>query len=496
MSRAVAVGLLVLAAGPAVAAAPEDSVVRVTATTRWPNPLRPWTSGAVSDSSGSGTVIDGRRVLTNAHVVLYATDVQVQPRRGGGKVSAKVAWLNPDMDLAVLTVDDPKFFDKCPPLARSRKLPKVQDNVSVYGFPVGGTDLSVTKGVVSRIDFGQYYQTGQGLMLQVSAAVNPGNSGGPAVVGDKMVGLVWGRLSDQQNIGYLIPCEEIDLFLEDVKDGRYDGKWVEAAGTLLQRAENPTLRRFLKLDADARGMLLLPPRRPPAGYPFREFDLLTRIGPYDIDSDGMVQLPDDLRVNFYTVVDRLAKDGAVPVTVVRDGLPREEKLAVARGDHRLVRNFVGQKLPYFIHGPLVFAPATVDGLRLYRQARPDLFGLSGPLTARLADKVRFPGEELVVVTSPLFQHKITQGYDQPLGQVVASVNGKAVRNLAHLVELLRDSSDEYLTFRFAEEGAEVLVFRRDELERATDEILEDNGIRPGRRGSEEVMKVWEAKKGK
>ena len=52
------------------------------------------------------------------------------------------------------------------------------------------------------------------------------------------------------------------------------------------------------------------------------------------------------------------------------------------------------------------------------------------------------------------------------------------------------NTDEYYTFRFAGEGIETLVFRRAEMTKATDEILEDNGIAPNRRGSEDMLKVW------
>jgi S1-C subfamily serine protease len=145
--------IVVGVAGPSHAAGPEDSAVRIHATIRRPNPLAPWTNGNAVELSGTGTVIDGKRILTNSHLVLYATDLQIQPRRGSGKFEAKVELVAPEMDLAILTVKDDKFFEKTPPLARAPKLPHVQDNVVVYGFPVGGTDLAVTKGVVSRIDF-------------------------------------------------------------------------------------------------------------------------------------------------------------------------------------------------------------------------------------------------------------------------------------------------------------------------------------------------------
>lgn len=68
------------------------------------------------------------------------------------------------------------------------------------------------------------------------------------------------------------------------------------------------------------------------------------------------------------------------------------------------------------------------------------------------------------------------------------------KNLSHFVEILRDNTEEFLTFRFAEEGAEVLLFRRAEVNKATEGILEDAGIALSRRGSMDMLAVWNAKR--
>src|SRR5262249_12495515 len=162
---------------------------------------------------------------------------------------------------------------------------KVQDNVAVYGFPVGGNDLAVTKGVVSRIDFGHYYDRTPGMVIQVSAAINPGNSGGPARGGNEMIGLGFNRVKDGAKTGHPIPNEEIDLFLKDIQqNGRYRGKPADAAGTRFQGLENPALRRMLKLGKEVKGVLVCPPERPHADYPLKHFDILVRIGEHDIDN--------------------------------------------------------------------------------------------------------------------------------------------------------------------------------------------------------------------
>ena len=74
--------------------------------------------------------------------------------------------------------------------------------------------------------------------------------------------------------------------------------------------------------------------------------------------------------------------------------------------------------------------------------------------------------------------------------MLAEVNGVAVKNLKHLVELVRDSRDEFLEFRFAGRLQETLIFRRSELIAATDDILSDNSIR--KQCSDDLLPVWTA----
>ena len=96
---------------------------------------------------------------------------------------------------------------------------------------------------------------------------------------------------------------------------------------------------------------------------------------------------------------------------------------------------------------------------------------------------RFPGEELVVVTSPLLVHKITRGYGDPFGLVVSDVDGIKIKNLRHLVEVLRDGKGEFVTIRFFGEYSQTLVFRRKAMELATAELMSENGIPRGARTS-------------
>jgi len=344
-------------AAPAPAPAPgiEASVVKVFATARYPDPYRPWTKQAPREGTGTGVIIEGRRILTNAHVVLYASQVQVQANQSGDKVSATVEAIAPGIDLAVLRLEDETFFAQRPALPRAARLPGVKDPVMVYGFPTGGTNLSITKGIVSRIEFTLYNYPVSGLRIQIDAAINPGNSGGPAVVDDRMIGLAFSRLGGGDNIGYIIPAEEIDLFLADVADGRYDGK--PALFDPLQTFENPALRTHLKVGREVEGVIVTGTDSAEEGYPLRPWDILTHIAGTPIDNEGMVRRG-DLRVRLHYLLQSQARDGRIALTVVRDQTPRVMEVPVPPQRPLVMPDLVGNYPSYFIYGPVVFSAAT------------------------------------------------------------------------------------------------------------------------------------------
>jgi S1-C subfamily serine protease len=471
----------------------EDSVVKVFATMRYPDPFKPWTKQAPAEVTASGVVIDGNRILTNAHVVLYATQVQIQANAAGDKLPATVMAVAPGIDLALLKLDDAAFFDSHRAIKRASDLPRIKDAVLAYGFPTGGSSLSITKGIVSRIEFVPYNFPVSGLRIQVDAAINPGNSGGPAIAGDKMIGLAFSKLGgDAQNIGYIIPNEEVDLFLEDIADGRYDGK--PAMYDDLQTLENPALREYLRLDKSVEGMVVHRPYKSDSSYPLREWDVITRIGDKPIDNQGMVKIDRDLRVSFGYLIQKQARNGELPLTIVRAGKSSRVQLPVTAEHPTLMADLRGSYPPYFVYGPLVFSKATwqmVSSLENNLGMLRALAFARSPLITRALDPPDGGIEELVVISSPFFPHKLANGYSNPAGAVVYAVNGTRIKSLVHLVAVLRDLKDPFVTFEFDQKGGEGLVFSRPAMVAATEEILTDNGVRA--QGSPDTLAIWQAK---
>jgi len=474
---------------------PESSVVQIFSTVRYPSLIKPWTKESPTEMSGSGVVISGHRILTCAHVVEYASQIQIQDNEGGGRINARVEAIAHDMDLAILKPEVESFFDSHPAIKVSHVLPDIRDNVLTYGYPVGGASLSITKGIVSRIEFAPYNYPAAGLRIQIDAAINPGNSGGPAVVDNQMIGLAFSYLGGTQNIGYIIPSEEIELFLKSIADGQYAGK--PSLFGEFQSLANATQRSFLKLDPTTEGIIVEKPDNDDPAYPVKKWDVITHIGDVPLDSMGTIKLNDDVRLSFKYLIQKLATNGMVPFTLLRDGKELKEEVPVPSSHPVAIFSLNGTYPSYFIYGPIVFTPATMEFVSQAMQGQHggNVMGIlsyaASSLVRRLGDKPDFEDEQLVVVPCPLFPNRLSAGYSDSSFQVVKSVNGIPIKNLAHLVQVLRDAKSEYITIEFDVRNSQIIVLRRADVNSATEEILTDNDIRS--QGSLDMVTIWNAK---
>ena len=170
----------------------ENSVVKVFSTMRHPDPFKPWTKQAPTRDQ---RLRRGHRGQAHSHEC--ARGALREPgagpgQRGRRQGAATVVAVAPGIDLGGPAARRRRASStRIRALPRASELPHIKDAVLAYGFPTGGTSLSITKGIVSRIEFVSYNFPVSGLRIQVDAAINPGNSGGPAIAGDKMIGLAF-----------------------------------------------------------------------------------------------------------------------------------------------------------------------------------------------------------------------------------------------------------------------------------------------------------------
>jgi S1-C subfamily serine protease len=481
----------VVAAGGAVSPASAqdvaDSVVKLHVTSETPDPFRPWTFRQPQQSSGSGVVIDGQRILTNAHVVSHAAEILIESAKVPRRIPAKIEAFAYGVDLAIVTVDQPGFFEAHPPVVFAEEIPGDGDTVVVRGYPMGGSTLSTTEGVVSRLEYDRYWWNERGLRLQIDAAVNPGNSGGPVFKGDECVGIVFSQIPEAENIGYVIPFAEIKMFLDDVADGQYDGKpelWVATLG-----AENPAMRSYLGVPfADGGTVVTLAPLGDEGQL--RERDVIVEIAGMPVDDRGRVEAY-GRRIDFEYPVDTV-EGSTIEVAIIRDG----ERMTVeepVRGYGQPLIGSLGNGRPsYLVLGPLVFTEATMEfaGFAISGPWAGEFSRRQSPILKRASDLQAFPGERLVCLANRPLSHSIVRGYDEAeIGLVLSKLNGQEIENLAHLVKTIQDLQDEYAVFEFADEVAErTLVFNREELLKATEEVMRRNSIRSP--VSDDLRELW------
>lgn len=427
------------------------SVVQIFVSIQQPNYAMPWQSPQSFGATGSGFIVAKRRILTNAHVVSNAGLIEVQKEHDATRYVARVLYIGHDCDLALLTVDDERFFSGTSEAELARVLPGLNDEVLAIGYPVGGNRVSVTRGVVSRIDYSVYSHSGVDahLVLQVDAAINPGNSGGPVVFRDKVVGVAFQGLTQAENIGYAIPVPVIERFLSDVADGKYNG--YPELGLSYMSLRNAALRDELGIPSSEMGVAVqyVDPFGSAWGR-LQNRDALLAVDGHAIDHEGAVTL-DGTKVEFAELLERKQWGDAVTFKVWRDR--KEHTIEVPLTNPRdpfAYRNLYDERPRYLILGGLVFAPLSRDYLRTL-ESRAN--SCNGHLLIYYSQYVKVDGlhknrDELVVLIARL-PHPVNT-YDAAYQDgLVESMNGRPIRCLADIKAASATPQGGFHLVRFA-----------------------------------------------
>ncbi|HIE11058.1 MAG TPA: serine protease [Kiritimatiellae bacterium] len=447
----------------------KEAIVKVFAVQNPPDYYEPWSMRGMRSVSGSGCLIRKRRILTNAHVISDRTFILVRRFGQTRKFRAGVLAVSHEADLALLTVADDEFWEGVRPLEVGF-LPDPHTEIAVYGFPLGGDYLSVTKGVISRIEHRTYTHSSCFLLAaQIDAAINPGNSGGPAVADGKVVGVVMQGMPSAENIGYIVPSPVIRHFLQDVRDGTYDG--FPSLGLVLQETENRDMKRYFGMPPEGEGVLVLKvaPGSPADGV-IRPGDILLEVDGCPVAEDGTVEFQHHQRTSVAYCIQRHQIGDTIPVKLWRKGERIEVEVVLSRPmqDDWLIPNQRYDVLPtYYIYGGLVFMPLTRNYLMSWG---PNWFNNAPKeLVAMLSDNLRRPERDEVVLMTKVLASSVNEGYHKWNNWVVEKVNGVPVRNLRHLVELVEGSRQMFVVFE--NDKRQKIILDRSKAIEATPEIL-------------------------
>jgi S1-C subfamily serine protease len=444
----------------------QKSLVRITATSVEPDYRAPWNAGGLERGVGAGFVIDGNRIMTNAHVVSNSRYLTVERDGDPNKYPARVLFVAHDCDLALITVDAANFYKQMVPL-RFGGIPDLESTVSAYGYPIGGERMSVTTGIVSRIDFQLYTHSAidQHLAIQISAQINPGNSGGPVLQNGKVVGVAFQGYSGDvaQGVAYMVPTPVIRRFLKDIEDGHYD-KYVDLGITYF-KLQNEAQRRYLGLKDDGRGVLVTTVvAAGPCANILHEGDVLLSIDGHSIASDSNVELEGE-RVEMPEVVERKYKGDKVKFDIWRDKHPMSVSVVLSTVPPYFMQGHSYDVRPrYVLYGGLLFQPLSLDLLETYRTA--DL-RIRHFFDYYVLDQIYLQHPDVIILTN-ILPDPINTYLAPYRGGIVDEVNGKKMRTLDDLAKAFAEPADR-LVITMIGEGPP-LVLDPKQIEAARDRI--------------------------
>jgi S1-C subfamily serine protease len=397
--------------------------------------------------------------------VANATFMQIQKLSQPDKAIARVRAVSHDCDLALLEVVEPiDFLDDIEP-AGVGDMPRLRDEVQVVGYPVGGEEISITEGVVSRIEVQRYSHSQRHLLaVTVDAAINAGNSGGPVFGSGKVVGIAFQKLTGVDNIGEMVPPPIIRAFLDGVEKGKRPE--IPALGITTQNLENPLLRKRLQLVDQERGVVVLHvDHGGSADGLLQARDVIMSIDGLPIANNGTVQYMNRYRTRYDVVLGYRYIGDKVKLDIKRDGKVKSVELELKKWQPLVPRSRYDMPPQYFVYGGLVFQTLTRDYLTTWDKwwnKAPKEFLNYYYLGYRTAEQ-----HEVVILTQ-ILADEINVGYAHLYNEAIATLNGKAPLDMEDFVAQLSSARG---VVEITTTSGGMIMMDADEVRKATPRIL-------------------------
>lgn len=462
---------------PGVAQVDEwEGIVRIEASFLLPDYRTPWQGGRPTSGSGTGWMVGKNKFITNAHVVSNSTKLIIRTMNDPEPHEARIIYIAHDCDLAMIEAVDPKFAEPLKSL-KLDGIPKLNTEVIVVGYPVGGERMSVTRGVVSRVDFQSYSHSGidQHLTIQVDAAINPGNSGGPVLQNGRVVGVAFQGYSGAvaQNVGYMIPVPVIERFLKDVSDGEYD-HYMDLAITDFP-IENPAQIKALGLENNKIGVMISNVESAgAAGGKLEVGDVILAMDGNTVYNNGYIQVDGDM-VNMNEIVERKFAGDKIHVDIMRKGEKKQVELTLKRFLPYLTLGEQYNERPrYVLYAGLLFQPMNRNLM--------DAHGIRDPLVNYVFDnyltKEIYKERPEVVVLTSILPDKVNSFLLSYQQSIVDEVNGVKIKTLKDVAEALKkkDGDGKFVVIKLLEKNRP-LVLKREFADEAHPRIMKTYEVR-------------------
>ena len=416
-----------------------DTVIQLFAQVSAIDLLEPYKTPQQGTACGSGFFInDEGYLITNAHVVISAKTVWGQvPSLGKRIIDMEVIGISPERDLALLrvTAEGRELITKelggIPylPLGDSN-LVRRSDDVLALGYPLGQQSVKSTNGIIS----GHEHH-----LIQMSAPINPGSSGGPLInIKGEVIGVNSSGVSEAQNVGYAIPINTLKTILNDLYDVKILRK--PFLGVRFNNSTE-TLTKFLGNPLPG-GCYVI---ETIAGSPLEKAgilrgDMIYEINGHAVDMYGDMSVPwseDKISIIDYPL--RLSIGDTINIVVFRKGQKKVFTVTFSLAEPQAIRSIYPgyETIDYELFGGMVVQELNVNLIRLLGDHAPGL---------RKYAELKYQSEPVLIITHVFPDTQLYRGRNLPLGATLNEINGIKVKNLEEFRQVIKNSATkEYFT---------------------------------------------------
>jgi len=459
-----------------------DSVVRINSTSQSWNPAQPWEKNPPENLRSLGAVVGPGQVLTTSEMVADSTYLELELPDGSKTIEAKIIAVDYEANLALLSAKSDEqgaeFFKNANPLQLSES-PSIGDSLQIFQVEDNGTTL-LTSGTLQSVEIVPSFLPRQSFLTYlVKASMQSAASSFslPVIKDGTLAGILLSYDSGDQ-ISDVLSINVISRFFENAKDGEYAG--FPSLGVSAARTEDPSFRKFLKLQPEQGGLYISNIR--PGGAAdlagVKKGDVLLAADGFSIDRRGYYEHPNYGPVFWGNIVRGEKTTGnEIKLSLLRDGEPLEITAILTREEPQddLVPEYQFDRAPNFlVKGGLIFQELTRPVLEAFGKD----WSSRAPLN--LLDVYENPEKyedtsKRIIFLSGSIPTPATVGYESLRNLIVKKVNGIEIDSMKTLLEAFdKPNADNLHSIEFLEES--FTVYLDEAISTSVDTMLLQRGL--------------------
>jgi len=454
----------------------KDSVVYLQIAYQNYGQYTPWKTAELSEGFSVGCAVDENKVITIASSVADATFIQARKAGQNDFIPAKILTVDYESNLALIELDSNSLAAPLKPLSFSEQYKKGA-GINFYWLSADG-QMFIGRGFLDRVTVEStsvfYSQTLTFVAAGISETTNLGQL---YCLGQSPIGIA--SLSGKEKEGNIIPAKIINRFLNDFRNGEYNG--IAMKGFETSAMVDPAARKFLKLPADMQnGTYVADVFTIGTGSDvLKPGDVLLAIDGYAINPYGRYEDPKFGTLAFDCLITLKSAGDAITFDVWRDGKKQTLQTTAKRFDvaDMLIPWYEFDTQPqYIIVGGCILQKLTKN----YLAARGDDWQgvVSSHLYNYLLNDAFKPTEQRkdIVVLSYCMPANINIGYQDLSQFVVDKINGMKIRKMRDIpIAISLNPDSKFVVIEF-EMSRPAIVLDRSQLEYAAASIAQIYGI--------------------